>query len=73
MKKAKEDWKGEQCFEVEHSLKKNNSTRAYQLVKDLIAMKQGKATTVQDCSGNCLTEELDRRTRDTELMDRILL
>ena len=39
---------------------KNNSNlskRAYQLVKDLTTAKQGKATTVQDHSGKCLTEE----------------
>ena len=38
---------------------------AYQLVKDLTTVKLGKATTVQDCSGKCLTEErqiLDRWT-----------
>ena len=34
----------------------NNSKRAYQLVKDLTTGKQGKATTVQDRSGKCLTE-----------------
>ena len=36
---------------------KNNSKRAYQLVKDLTTVKQGKATTVQERSGKCLTEE----------------
>ena len=30
---------------------------AYQLVKDLTTVKQGKVTTVQDRSGKCLTEE----------------
>ena len=48
MKKAKENWIGEQCSEVEENLRKNNSKRAYQLVKDLTTVKQGKATTVQD-------------------------
>ena len=57
MKKAKENWIGEQCSEIEENLRKNNSKRAYQLVKDLTAVKQGKATTVQDRSGKCLTEE----------------
>ena len=33
------------------------TVRAYQLVKDLTTVKQGKATTVQDRSGKCLTEE----------------
>ena len=37
--------------------KKNNSKKAYQLVKDLTTEKQGKSTTIQDKSGKCLTEE----------------
>ena len=57
MKKAKENWIGEQCGETEENLRKKNSKRAYQLVKDLTIVKQGKATTVQDRSGKCLTEE----------------
>ena len=57
MKKAKENWMGEQCSETEENLRKNNSKRAYQLVKDLTTVKHGKATTVQDRSGKCLTEE----------------
>ena len=57
MKKAKENWMGEQCSEIEENLRKNNSKRAYQVVKDLTTVKQGKATTVQDRSGKCLTEE----------------
>ena len=56
MKKAKENWIGEQCSEIEENLRKNNSKRAYQLVKDLTTVKQGKATTVQDRLGKCLTE-----------------
>ena len=57
MKKAKENWIGEQCSETEENLRKNNSKKAYQLVKDLTIMKQGKATTFQDCSGKCLIEK----------------
>ena len=38
-------------------MKKNNGKRVYQLVKGLTTVKQGKATTVQDRSGKCLTEE----------------
>ena len=41
----------------EENLRKNNSKKAYQLVKNLTTVKQGKATTVQDRSGKCLTEE----------------
>ena len=49
MKKAKENWIGEQSSETEENLRKNNSKKANQLVKDLTTVKQGKATTVQDC------------------------
>ena len=51
LKKAKENWIGEQCSEIEEHLRKNNSKRAFQLVKDMTILKQGKATTVQDRSG----------------------
>ena len=57
MKKAKETWKGKQCSEIEENLRKSNSKRAYQLVEDLTTVKRGKATTVQDRSRKCLTEE----------------
>uniref|UniRef100_UPI003AF7F4C9 hypothetical protein n=1 Tax=Thiolapillus sp. TaxID=2017437 RepID=UPI003AF7F4C9 len=65
-KKAKENWIGEQCSELEENLRKNNSKRAYQLVKDLTNVKQGKATTVQDRSGKCITEERQILNRWTE-------
>ena len=57
VKKAKENWIGEQCSETEENLRKNNSKRAYQLAKDLTTVKIGKATAVQDRSGKCFTEE----------------
>ena len=57
VKKAKEDWIGAQCKEIETCLNKNNSKRAYQLVKDLISEKQGRSSAIQDKSGKCLTEE----------------
>ena len=66
MKKAKDNWIGEQCSEIEENLRKNNSKRAYQLMKDLTTVKQGKATTVQDRSGKCLTEEPHILNRWTE-------
>ena len=69
MKKAKENWIGEQCSEIEENLKKNNSKRAYELVKDLTTVKQGKATFFP----RSFRKMLRRRTRDTEPMDRILL
>ena len=66
MKKVKENWIGEQCSKIEENLRKNKSKRAYQLVKDLTTVKQGKATTVQVRSGKCLTEERRILKRWTE-------
>ena len=66
VKKAKEDWLGAQCEEIETCLNKNNSKRAYQLVKDLTSEKQGRSSTVQDRSGKCLTEENEILSRWTE-------
>ena len=57
MKKAKQNWIGEQSSEIEENLRKSNSKRSYKLVKNLTTVKQGKGTAVQDRSGKCLTEE----------------
>ena len=64
--KAKENWIEVQCSEIEESLRKNNSKRAHQLVQDLTTVKQGKATTVQDRSEKCLTEEQEILNQWTE-------
>ena len=66
MKKAKENWIGVLCSEIGENLRKNNSKRAYRLVKDLNTVKQGKATTAQDRSGKCLTDEREILNRWTE-------
>ena len=66
MKKAKEDLIGAQCEKIETCLNKNNSKRAYQLVKDLTSEKQGRSSTIQDKSGKCLTEEKEILSRSTE-------
>ena len=66
MKKAKENWIGEQCSEIEENLRTNNTMRAYQLVKNLSTVKQGKATTTRDRPGKCLTEEREILNRWTE-------
>ena len=43
IKKAKENRMGEQCSETEENLWKNNSKKAYPLVKDLTTVKnEGK-------------------------------
>ena len=66
VKKAKEDWIGAQCEEIKTCLNKNNSKRAYQLVKDLTSGKQGRSSTIQDKSGKCLTERQQSLSRWTE-------
>ena len=66
VKKAKEDWIGAQCEEIETCLNKNNSKRAYQLVKALTSEKQGRSSAIQDKSGKCLTEEKEILSRWTE-------
>ena len=62
MKMAKETW----IQEVEACLRKNNSKKAYQLVKDLTTEKQGKSTTTQDKPEKCFTEENEILNRWTE-------
>ena len=66
MTKAKENWIGEQRSEIKENMGKNDSKKAHQLVKDLTTVKQGEATTVQDRSGKCLTEERQMLNRWTE-------
>ena len=46
MKMAKETWIQGQCQKAEACLRKNNSKKAYHLVKDLTTEKQGKSTTI---------------------------
>ena len=60
-------------YEIEENLKENNSKKAYQLVKDLTTVKQGKATTVQDRSGRCLTEEREILNQWTEYSSKLYL
>ena len=48
MKKAKQNWIGEQRSEIEENLRKNNRKWARQLVKDLTIMKLGKAATIRN-------------------------
>ena len=56
-KKAKEDWIGAQCEEIETCLNKNNSKRAYQLVKGLTSEKQGRSSISKTSLGNVLLKK----------------
>ena len=66
MRKAKETWIEEQCQGIEENLQKNNSKKAYQLVKELTSSKQGRTTTIQNKAGKCRTEEQDILKKWTE-------
>ena len=66
MKRAKETWIEEQCQGIDENLRRNNSKKAYQIVKDLTSTKKGRTTTIQDKDGDCLTEERDILKRWTE-------
>ena len=66
MRKAKEPWIEEQCQGIEENLQKNNSKKAYEIVKELTSLKQGRTTTIQDKAGKCLAEEQDILKRWTE-------
>ena len=65
-KKAKENWIGEQCQDIDDCLKKNNSKKAYKLVQDLTGTKQERTTTIQEIGGTRLTENEDILKRWTE-------
>ena len=66
IKQAKEYWIEEQCEEIDISLTKNNTKRAYQIVKDLTTTKKGRASTIQDKSVKSLTEDQEILTHWTE-------
>ena len=61
MKKAKENWIGEQFSEMKETLRKNNSKRAYHVVKDLTTVKHGK----NYYCPRSFRKMTHRRTRDT--------
>ena len=46
MKKAKENWTGEQCQNIDDCLKKNNSKKAYKPVQDLTGTRQERTTAI---------------------------
>ena len=60
------NWIKEQCQDIEDSMKKNNSKKTYQLVKDLTSTKQGRNTTIRNKDGKYLTEEQDILKRWSE-------
>ena len=61
MKMAKETWIQGQCQKAKAFLRKNNSKKAYQLVKDLTTDIQDKSITIQ-----CPTEKNEILNRRTE-------
>ena len=75
IKKAKESWIDLQTYDllqdIEDTVKKNNSKKAYQLVKTLTSTKQGQTNTIQDKNRNCPTETLDILKRWTEYCEEL--
>ena len=57
MQKAKEDWIGAQCEEIETCMNKNKNKRAYQLVKDLASEKQLGFQLTRTSLGNALLKK----------------
>jgi len=66
MNKAKDDWISEKCKDIGNNLSKNNSKKAYELVKELPSTKQERSTVIQNKKGEPLTEEGDILKRWTE-------
>ena len=66
IKKAKESWIDVQCQDIEDNIRKNDSKKAYQLVKILTSTKQRKTNTIQDNDRNCLSETNDILNRWAE-------
>ena len=70
MKKAKENWIGDQCSEIEENLRKNNRKREYQLgIHGLDHCETGES----DYYPRSFRKVPHRRATDTEPMDRTLL
>ena len=73
VKKAKKDWIGAQCEEIETCLNKNNSKRAYQLVKDpqlsrtslgnILLKKKRFSVDRQNIAQNCTTMRVVETTQ----------
>ena len=57
MKRVKEEWIEKQCTEIEECIMKNNSRKAYQMIKELTQRKQANVNNIEDNKGSCLTEE----------------
>ena len=66
MKDAKENWIGSCCNEIDNSLARNNSKKAYQIVKDLTKERHVTTSTIKNKGGEALTEEQDIMNRWTE-------
>ena len=66
MKKAKENWIKQKCADLGNCLNRNNSKKAYQIVKDLTKRKNKIAVNIQDKDGKCITDKEDVLKRWTE-------
>ena len=71
LKKAKQDWIDIQRKEIDACLNKNNSKKAYQLVKDLTSENQVRSTTILDKSVKCFTKQKQILSRLTEYCSEV--
>ena len=68
MKVSRETWMQGQCQEVEACFRKNNSKKAYQLVKDLTTEKQGNLHPIKTSRGS-----VSQRSINPSQVNRVLL
>lgn len=57
MNKVKEEWIDKQCKKIDECMSKNNSRRAFQVVKELTKQKQARVMNIEDKDGKCITEK----------------
>ena len=62
MKKAKENWINQKCIDIGDCLTRNNTKRAYQIIKDLTKPKDNAAVNIQDKHGKCITDKDGQNT-----------
>ena len=66
MKKAKKNWINQKCIDIGDCLTRNNTKRAYQIVKDLTKPKDNSAVNIQDKYDKYNTDKMYVRKRWTE-------
>lgn len=66
MRKAKEKWVSDQCFNIDIGMKYGNTKNAYNTLKLLTKKRQAKSTAIEDENGNLLTNQKEVNERWTQ-------